>query len=471
VRISMAQNIDPADPAASTMLVHGGGPFPSLSFGATTQQGTPELRATTNYVSFDQRGLGQSSIVECDYEHDPADGATAELEAIGATCSADPALATMTTEQVAYDMDFIRHLLGLDQVSYLGYSYGTWLGTWFGALFPDNIERMVLDSAIDGTSPTYETSWTAQDVAIDRQLRLLVLNWLARNDDTVGLGDDPEVIWDRYFAATDTPGMRDAAYIVWGASGAATAQSKPVAIEFVAEVMARLVEEGETGGTGDAIERATRVIDSLTVPDDAKEGMLVQFAIYADSAVTETPGIFSSADDYYRCLDGGWTQGAAHWEDYNERMAAEAPFSAQLRRFDAPPICAFWPTDVRMPAADDSFPETIVVQSELDPLTPWEQGERMGTSLPNSSLIAVDDEGVHGVFPYGTEEVDRPVLDFLLGEADRPADTIYGAAKPLPLDQETFAAWTELGGADRDEPGFTDPFQSAPTGVVVPPEE
>ena len=251
VRISRAQNVDASSPDVETLLVHAGGPFPSLSFSATVQHWTPELRPTTNYVSFDQRGLGRSTTVSCDYAYDPASGPAAQPRAIGESCADDPGLATMTTEQVAYDMDFIRHLLGVKKISYLGYSYGTWLGAWFGKLFPQNIQRMVFDSPIDGTSATYEASWTGQDLAIDRQLRLLTMNWLARNNASYELGDDPEAIWDRYFTATEGPEIEEAAYLVWVSTGAATLQSKPVNTPFLASVIAELISEGESGSTGD----------------------------------------------------------------------------------------------------------------------------------------------------------------------------------------------------------------------------
>ncbi|MFJ4223772.1 alpha/beta fold hydrolase [Microbacterium sp. NPDC089695] len=476
LRISRTQNIDTADPDATTLLLHPGGPFPGLSFSATMQQWTPEMQPTTNYISFDQRGIGTSSTVTCAYEYDPDDGPTAEARAIGSTCAEDADLATMTTEQVAYDMDFIRHLLGVEKVSFLGYSYGTWLGTWFGTLFADNIEAMVLDSVIDGTSPTYEKNWKGQDVSIDRQLRLQMMNWLARNDAVYALGDDPEAIWDRYFDATgSSPEMDDAAYLVWAATGAATLQAKPVHSPFVADVIVALIAEGESDAAGDAATRATRVIRSLGLPAEATEPMIAQFAVFAPPAPTSNAdGIveatFSSTDDVLRCVDGQWTQGEDAWNEYSARMADTAPFSAQLQRFDEAPVCVFWPTDVRMPDAHDRFPETIVVHSELDPLTPWEQGERMGAALPNTSLIAVDDEGVHGVFPYGTDEVDRPILDLLLGRADRPGETVYAAAKPLPLEQQTFSSWAPLDG-DRTDPGFTDPFRPAPTAVLTSTEE
>ncbi|MDJ0318968.1 alpha/beta fold hydrolase [Pseudarthrobacter sp. PS3-L1] len=468
VRVSFAQNLDVSDPEAETLFLHPGGPFPALSFSSTTQYRVPELRSSTNFLSFDQRGLGRSSTLVCEYQYDPADGPAAQPRAIGETCSDDPDFATMTTEQVAYDMDFMRHLLGIEKVSYLGYSYGTWLGSWFGKLFPNNIERMVLDSAIDGVSATYEKSWKGQDVAIDRQLRLLMMNWLARNDATFELGVEPEVIWERYFAATGPPEMADAAYLVWASTGAATLQAKPVASEFVAGVIKQLIVEGESDLTGDHIERATRVINSLGLSDETRTASLAQFPIYAH-VPAQSNGLvqasYSSADDFLRCADGQWTQGQSHWDDYHSQMVELAPFTAQLKRLDAPPECAFWSTDVEMPKAIGAFPETIVLQSELDPLAPWERGQALGNTLPNTSLIAIDNEGVHGVFPYGTADVDRPVLDFLVGDADRP-DSIVVPAKPLPLEEQTFEQWAplELRG-DRHDPSFTDPLFLAPTGV------
>ncbi len=35
------------------------------------------------------------------------------------------------------------------KLNYLGYSYGTFLGSTYASLFPDNVGRMVLDGALD----------------------------------------------------------------------------------------------------------------------------------------------------------------------------------------------------------------------------------------------------------------------------------------------------------------------------------
>src|SRR5206468_2518285 len=55
----------------------------------------------------------------------------------------------MTTADVAQDMNQIRLGLGVNKVSYYGFSYGTYLGQVFGTLYPTHIKRMVLDSTVN----------------------------------------------------------------------------------------------------------------------------------------------------------------------------------------------------------------------------------------------------------------------------------------------------------------------------------
>ena len=57
----------------------------------------------------------------------------------------------MTTEDAARDMEEIRKALGEDKLSYLGFSYGTFLGAVYANLFPDRVRAFVLDGAVDPT--------------------------------------------------------------------------------------------------------------------------------------------------------------------------------------------------------------------------------------------------------------------------------------------------------------------------------
>ena len=44
-------------------------------------------------------------------------------------------------------MDEIRKALGVEQISYLGYSYGSAVGVWYATLFPESVRAMVIDGA------------------------------------------------------------------------------------------------------------------------------------------------------------------------------------------------------------------------------------------------------------------------------------------------------------------------------------
>jgi pimeloyl-ACP methyl ester carboxylesterase len=87
----------------------------------------------------------------------------------------DPAvLSSISTENTARDMDALRVALGEEQISYLGYSYGTYLGATYAALYPEKIRAFVLDGAVDpaqyATNPIGGSITQAQgfETALDR---------------------------------------------------------------------------------------------------------------------------------------------------------------------------------------------------------------------------------------------------------------------------------------------------------------
>src|SRR3990170_4701065 len=120
-------------------------------------------------------------------------------------------------------MDFIRHLLEAPKLSYIGYSYGTWLGTWYENLFGAKYGgRFLLDSSIDTTQATLQPTWDLQPIARDRQFSMHMINWIARHDDRYGLGEDPYKIKERYFAATAKldPFVITLVWVLLGGAGA-----------------------------------------------------------------------------------------------------------------------------------------------------------------------------------------------------------------------------------------------------------
>ena len=71
---------------------------------------------------------------------------------------AHPGLEHYDTVDSARDMDVLRAALGQQQTDYLGFSYGTELGSVYAHLFPDRVGAMVLDGAVDPLTSGIEQS-------------------------------------------------------------------------------------------------------------------------------------------------------------------------------------------------------------------------------------------------------------------------------------------------------------------------
>jgi pimeloyl-ACP methyl ester carboxylesterase len=116
-------------------------------------------------VSFDPRGVGASDAIDCDVDFDddvtllaPGDDAgwaelVAEAETRIDTCTPDSLALEpyVGTNNAARDLDVLREALGDDQLSYVGFSYGTRLGATYAELFPDRVRALVLDGAVKPT--------------------------------------------------------------------------------------------------------------------------------------------------------------------------------------------------------------------------------------------------------------------------------------------------------------------------------
>jgi len=128
----------------------------------------PELLARFDFVSFDPRGVGESTPVRCFASLaeqqtffssvPPFPIAASEEQAfIDAYRDADRRclkrnarlLPHVSTANVARDMDLLRQALGESSLTYLGASYGTYLGTTYANLFPDRVRALALDGAVD----------------------------------------------------------------------------------------------------------------------------------------------------------------------------------------------------------------------------------------------------------------------------------------------------------------------------------
>ena len=155
------------DERIGSLVLNPGGPGASgIDFLQTVALVMPEeISRRFDLVSFDPRGVGASTAVECDIafddditlldEGDDAgwDALVAEAEGQASTCTSDTLEigSWLGTNNAARDLDEIREALGDDRLSYVGFSYGTRLGATYAELFPDKVRAFVLDGAVKPT--------------------------------------------------------------------------------------------------------------------------------------------------------------------------------------------------------------------------------------------------------------------------------------------------------------------------------
>ena len=163
------------------LFVNPGGPgVPgrAFAFSAPFGQYTDEIVERFDIVGFDPRGVGASepsfacgdpgeqlalrASVE-DYVIDtPEEIAAGEAAANLCIQSMGRVGGLLHSAYVANDMDEIRKGLGVEQISYLGYSYGSALGVWYATLFPESVRAMVVDAA---SNPVAETATIEESIA------------------------------------------------------------------------------------------------------------------------------------------------------------------------------------------------------------------------------------------------------------------------------------------------------------------
>lgn len=182
------------------LLVNPGGPGGSgleLVENAQSMFGAP-LRENFDLVGFDPRGVGESTAVRCydsdqldefysqDYDMTTDGGFDAfeqDMRAFGQACEQNTGelVHHLDTVSAARDMDVLRGVLGQQQLSYLGFSYGTYLGATYADLFPQKVGRFVLDGAID-PALSYAEVTRGQVKGFDKAYRAYLAHCLDNDD-------------------------------------------------------------------------------------------------------------------------------------------------------------------------------------------------------------------------------------------------------------------------------------------------
>ncbi|GAA4697960.1 alpha/beta hydrolase [Pseudonocardia yuanmonensis] len=370
-------------------------------------------------VGFDPRGVGSSTpAIDCttDAEWD-AQRAESErdLVAAGPAAAEERArlqmercversggldvLATSGTRDVARDLDVLRAALGDEKLNYLGFSYGTRIGSTYAELFPQNVRAMVLDGAVDPTETTAEST-VAQMAGFQGAFDAYAAACTQQAD--CPLGTDPSRATAEFQALT-RPLLDRQAPVADGRSlsyGDATTA-------VIASLYSPVSWPGLTAGLA-----ALRAGDGTP---------LMQVAdAYLGRGADGRYGNETEARMIINCLDGDRITDPAQGLEIARQARSAAPFiDPGLPLVEgARDTCALLPvtptSEPHLPQVE-GLPTTMVISTTGDPATPYQAGVDLAAAL-GARLVTV--EGTrHGAAFGGNECVDTAVVDYLVNLA------------------------------------------------------
>ncbi len=202
----------------------GGSGFDSIAQGGSTISSSLGLGAY-DLIGFDPRGVDRSNGIRCltdaqldaqSYLDDTPDSPQ-EQAALDSTetafadaCKAayGDTLQDYSTLNTARDMDAIRIALGDDTISYLGISYGTYLGAVYATQFPEHVRAMVLDSAFEPSGDTIEQQYETQLVGFEHAFDDWAM-WCQTNATCRFTSADVGAGWDALLTQLDTNPITD----------------------------------------------------------------------------------------------------------------------------------------------------------------------------------------------------------------------------------------------------------------------
>ncbi|MDQ2750350.1 MAG: alpha/beta hydrolase [Actinomycetota bacterium] len=412
IAIEVIRVHDSHNTSGESLMVNPGGPGGSgveLAVGLAIQV-SDTLLSHYDLLGFDPRGVGLSSPVSCisDDEKDQLNAAAPDVltatglaeakhlaEMVATKCNAKygSSLADYNTVQTARDMEQIRGAVGNKPLNYLGFSYGTELGSIYAHLYPEHVRAAVLDGAVDPLSDDL-TSFADQLKGFEGAFDQFQANCLTRAA-CKKLGNPRQVVYDLAKQANQTP-------LTSSKSGEHRTATGSIVLTGV---LSALYSQSDWPDLGQAL-------------IDAKGG--------------DAKGLFKLADSYnQRGPDGHYSNISEANTTVNCNDAKPGPSDETIKataikwakdypmfgRWSAPSLfsCQVWQAD-RTPVPLPSAPtvnKVLVIGNLHDPATPYKGAVDLAQAMGNAALLSWDGEG-HTSFLQGSHCIDDYVEAYLI---------------------------------------------------------
>jgi pimeloyl-ACP methyl ester carboxylesterase len=404
VAISRLRAADPAH-RIGTLIINTGGPGgPGLSDVLPTRDALKDVAPRYDLIGMDPRFVGRSTPLDCSWPTGTSNRSagpdragfqeTVAFEAdLAARCARRQGglLPYASTRNTARDIDTIRAVLAQPKLSFLGYSYGTYLGSVYLQMFPRHVDRVVLDSAVD---PARYGGRMLRDVGPANEAALRDwAAWTARRDDQYGLGATRDAVLatvrDIYRRSANHP-LRIGDY------------------EVDAHVVPLLLISGLADDRDDAraaLADMVRALDRTELTPVLAENLTF--------ILTGSESTYGSAQASILCADVPVPRDPeVYWRDI-QRHRADEPLFGPLTRNISP--CAFWPDRPREQPTDvHNGRPALIVAADGDPRAIYPYNLALHRRLTGSRMITLQHAQVHTVYGnYGNTCVDDHVNAYL----------------------------------------------------------
>jgi pimeloyl-ACP methyl ester carboxylesterase len=316
-------------------------------------------------------------------------------------------------------MDRIRAALGERKASYLGYSYGSYLGAVYTSLFPQRSDRVILDSSVNPNNIWYDT-WRGFGYAVALRLPDFT-TWASKRNDVFGLGSTPAAVENYFF------------------SQAAKLDQEPIELP---EILPGLLI---TGNVFREITRSLLYDDRLfallaliwqavglpagVAPSASPNPGSLNLQVPVDNQVAVLYSIV--------CNDIAWSRDLGMYERNTRIERRLFPATAGMPANVWP--CVFWANSPVEPPVriEDNGPRNILILQNLrDPATPWAGAVGMRLAFAHRSTMVTIDAGGHGVYGIRSGPCTDAIATAFLVSGVLPAHDRF-CEGPSPEDQAT----------------------------------
>ena len=415
---------DSEDKRLGSLLINPGGPGASGVEYARSARAvlSDDLLEHYDVIGFDPRGVSESAPVKCVTDQqldefiaiDGSPNTPAEVDALdsesrkfadGCESRSRELLPYVSTVDAARDMDVIRAVVGDQRMTYLGKSYGTFLGATYAGLFPQRVGRMVLDGAIDPRVSGEEMS-LAQAEGFEQALAAFMADCVQQSDCPVG--------------PTVEEGMADVTALL------NAVDQQPLPTDSGREVTQSLAILGIATALYDRANGWPVLRQALTAAQNRDGSILLFLAdLYADR---DQSGQYTSnsmeAIYAVNCLDRPDDNGPAQIQRNEAEFKAASPHFGDYLAWSNLP-CRYWPVSAgdgpKAITADGAAP-ILVVGTTRDPATPYKWAVGLAEQLKSGVLLTYDGDG-HTAYFQGDECVDE-IVDAYLIDGEVPQDGV-----------------------------------------------